>query len=111
VTDHALDAVALAIDAPVPALAIGFSRNTGTDAGLMQAGADGVGNRSPCRTLLGHGDYLFECRAVRRFAGHKVEDERDASGITETMNFTGEPALRTAKSLFASPPVARAAER
>ena len=43
VTDHALDAVALAIHAPVPAdfgLAIGFGRNAGTDAGLMQAGAD-----------------------------------------------------------------------
>jgi hypothetical protein len=43
VTDHALDAVALAIHAPVPAdfgLAIGFGRNAGTDAALMQAGAD-----------------------------------------------------------------------
>jgi len=43
VTNHALDAVALAIHAPVPAdfgLAIGFGRNAGTDAGLMQAGAD-----------------------------------------------------------------------
>jgi hypothetical protein len=43
VTDHALDAVALAIHAPVPAdfgLAIGFGRNAGTDAGLVQAGAD-----------------------------------------------------------------------
>jgi hypothetical protein len=40
----------------------------------------------------------------------EVEDERDASGITETMNFTGEPAPRTAESLFASPPFAPAAE-
>ena len=52
VTDHALDAVALAIHAPVPAdfglaigfgrnaLAIGFGRNAGADAGRMQAGAD-----------------------------------------------------------------------
>ena len=36
VTDHALDAVALAIHAPIP----GFGRNAGTDAGLTQAGAD-----------------------------------------------------------------------
>ena len=45
VTDHALDAVALVIHAPVPAdfgLAIGFGRNAGTDAGLMRAGVDGV---------------------------------------------------------------------
>jgi hypothetical protein len=27
---------------------------------------------------------------VRRFAGRGVEDERDASGIAETMNFAGE---------------------
>jgi len=43
VTDHALDAVALAIHARVSAdvgLAIGFGRNAGTDAGLMRAGAD-----------------------------------------------------------------------
>jgi hypothetical protein len=40
VTDHALDAVALAIHAPVAAdfgLAIGFGRNAGTDAGLRLA--------------------------------------------------------------------------
>ena len=60
---------------------------------------------------LQKGDYLkFECRAVRRFAAREVEDERDAAGITETMNFTGEPAPRAAKSLFASPPFAPAAE-
>ena len=43
VTDDALDAVALAIHAPVPAdfgLAIGFGQNAGTDTSLMQAGAD-----------------------------------------------------------------------
>jgi hypothetical protein len=33
----------------------------------------------------------------------EVEDERDASGIAEPMNFTGEAAPRTAKSLFAFP--------
>jgi hypothetical protein len=42
VTNHALDAVALAIHAPVAVdfgLAIGCGRNAGTDAGLMRAGA------------------------------------------------------------------------
>jgi hypothetical protein len=39
-----------------------------------------------------------------------MEDERDALGITETMNFTGEPAPRAAKRLFVSPPFAPAAE-
>src|SRR6266481_8871614 len=88
-----------------------IGRNSGTDAGLMQAGADGVGivalvGEKIGGPLLGQGDYLFECRAVRCFAGREVEDERDASGITEKMNFTGEPAPRTAKSLLASPPFA-----
>jgi hypothetical protein len=40
------------------------------------------------------GDYLFECRAVRRVAGREVEDERDTSGITETLHVTGEPTAR-----------------
>jgi len=41
-----LDAVAFSIDSPVPGdvgLAIGFAQNAGTDAGLMQSGADGGG--------------------------------------------------------------------
>ena len=40
----------------------------------MQAGADGVGivalvGEKIGGPLLGQGDYLFECGAVRRFAG------------------------------------------
>jgi hypothetical protein len=75
----------------------------------MQAGADVVGivalvGEKIGGTLLGQGDYLFECRAVRRFARREMEDERDASRITETMNFTGEPAPRTAESLFHESP-------
>ena len=54
--------------------------------------------------------WLFSLTRVRRFAGREVKDEPDASGITETMNFIGEPGLRTAKSLFARPPFAPAAE-
>ena len=49
VTDYALDAVALAIHAPVPAdfgLAIGFGRNAGTDAGLMHVGRLNFGRGS-----------------------------------------------------------------
>jgi hypothetical protein len=76
----------------------------------MQAGADVVGivalvGEKIGGTLLGQGDYLFECRAVRRFARREMEDERDASRITETMNFTGEPAPRTAESLFHESPL------
>ena len=59
---------------------------------------------------IGERHHRAERRAVRGFAGREVEGEREAAGITETMNFTGEPAPRAAKSLFASPPFAPAAE-
>jgi hypothetical protein len=52
-----------------------------------------VGEKIAGRSSAG-GDYLFECRAVRRVAGREVEDERDTSGITETLYFTGEPTAR-----------------
>jgi len=117
-TDHPLDVIASTIDAFVPgdfSPAIGLWRNAGTDARVLQAGADGVGivalvGEKVGRLGLGQSGHVFECRAVRGFAGREVEDERDAPGITETMNFTGEPAPRAAKSLFASPPFAPAAE-
>jgi len=116
--DHALDAVALAVDASVPAdrgLAMGTRRDGGANASLTQSAADRVGvvalvGEEVSRARLGERGHRFEGRAVRGFAAGEVEDERDALGITETMNFTGEPAPRAAKSLFASPPFAPAAE-
>ena len=111
-TDHALDAIAFAVDAAVPTDcvdAMGPRRDHGPNAALTERGADGVGvvtlvgeqmGRAR-RCARGHG---FERRAVRRLAAGEVEDERDALGITETMNFTGEPAPRAAKSLFAESP-------
>ncbi len=116
--DHSLDAVALAVDALVPADcvdAMGPRRDNGADAASVERSADGIGvvtlvgeqmSRAR-RSARGHG---FEGRAVRRFAAGEMKDERDAVGITETMNFTGEPAPRAAKSLFASSPFAPAAE-
>ena len=117
-SDHAFDAVALAIDVPVPAdfgFAIGFGRDAGADARIVQADTDGIGvvalvGEEIGRPFVGERHHIFERRAVCGFAGREVEGERDASGITETMNFTGEPAPRAAKSLFASPPFAPAAE-
>jgi len=118
VADHALDAVALAIDASVPTdrgLAMGPRRDGGSDAVLAERAADRVGvvalvGEQIIRACLGQRGHGFERRAIRRFAAGEVEDERDASGIAEAMNFTGEPAPRAAKSLFASPPFAPAAE-
>ncbi len=118
VTDHALDMIALAIDGPVPAdfvCAVGFGRNAAANAFVVQGRADGIGivaliGKEISGLRVGQRHYVLERCAVRGFAGREMEDERDAFGITETMNFTGEPAPRAAKSLFASPPFAPAAE-
>src|SRR5262245_797029 len=118
VADHALDAVALVIDAPVPAdgrLAVRFWRDDMADAIGLQPGADGIGVVALVRNqtgglFLGEREDVFERCAVRGFAGREVEREAEPPGITETMNFTGKPAPRAAKSLFASPPFAPAAE-
>lgn len=118
VANHALDAVALAIDPLVPAdagLAVGFWRGDVTDTVGLQFRADGVGVIAlVCQEIgglhVGERRDVVERRAVRGLAWREVEGEREASGITETMNFTGEPAPRPSKSLFASPPFAPAAE-
>ena len=117
-SDHTFDAIALAIDAPVPAdirFACGFGWDAATDARVVQAGTNGICvialiGEEIGGPLIGKRDHIFERRAVCGFAGREMEDEREPSGITETMNFTGEPAPRAAKSLFASPPFAPAAE-
>lgn len=43
--------------------------------------------------------------AVGCFARREIESEGSTSGITETMNFTGEPAPRAAKSSLMNPPL------
>lgn len=116
--DHAFDVVTPAVDTPVPAdggFAMRPGWDSGTDALIAQRGADRVGvvalvGEQVGGGRLGKSGYGLKRRAVCRFAGREVEAERDASGITETMNFTAEPAPRAAKSLFASPPFAPAAE-
>ena len=117
-TDHALDAVALPIEPLVPAnrrLAVGARWDHGPDAGLMKMGADGVAvvalvGDQVAGERFGERADCFELRAVSRLTAREVESERVAGGITETVNFTGEPAPRAAKSLFTSPPFAPAAD-
>jgi hypothetical protein len=117
-TDHALDPVALLVDAAVPA-DLGGARGSRwddwPDAAFGQVFADRIGvvgfvAEEMARRGVGLGHHVRERRAVGRFAGREVEDEWDAAGVTETMNLTGEPAPRASKSLFASPPFAPAAE-
>lgn len=118
VSDHSLDAVALAINALVPAdlrFAIGFGRNAGAYACGLKSGSDGIAvitlvGKKIRRFLISQSHHIFEGSGVVHFAGHEMEGERDARGITETMNFTGKPAPRTGKRLLASPPFAPAAE-
>src|SRR5690606_33515045 len=96
VPDHALDVVALAVDALVPAdhsLAVGFRRDDVPDAVGLELRADGIGVVALVRQEIGgphfgERDDLFERGAVCRFAGREMEGERETSGITETMNFT-----------------------
>jgi hypothetical protein len=116
--DHALDTVALAVDASVPTdrgLAMGARWDGNADAAVVQSASDRVGvvalvGKQIFGFVVGERRHGFERRAVRRFAAGEMEDERDTAGITETVNFTGEPAPRAAKGLFASPPFAPAAE-
>lgn len=116
--EHTLDAVALPVETPVPAdrrLAVGSGRDDGSDAALLEVGANGVAvvalvGEQGIGDAFGQVDQRGVGRAVRRFAGREVEGKRTAAGISDTVNFTGEPAPRAAKSLFASPPFAPAAD-
>src|SRR5262249_33683066 len=116
--EHPLDAVALTIKPLVVADRLGavrFRRDDGLDTALLQIGSDRVGVVSPVseksgRLLLGQIDQRVVALAIRRLAGREVEGDGATSGITETMNFTGEPAPRAAKSSLMNPPFPPAAE-
>ena len=117
-TDHRLDAVALAVEPLAPAdrrLAARARWDDRCDAAVFQIVPDRIAVIALVREhgvgrAVGQIDQRAVGGTVRRFAAGEVERERPAAGITETMNFTGEPAPRAAKSLFASPPFAPAAD-
>ena len=116
--DYALDAVALAVEALVVAdrrFAVRFGRDDGLDAALLEIVADrvsivGLVGDERVRFLLGKLDQRVVRLAVGRFTRRKLEGNGPASGITETMNFTGEPARRAAKSSLMNPPFPPTAE-
>ena len=118
VSEDALDAIALTIEAFVVAdrgLPVRLRRDHGFDAAPLQIGADGIGivsfiGQERIGLPLGQIDQIVIGFAVRRFARREVEGDGPASGITETMNFTGEPAPRAAKSSSMNPPFPPAAE-
>lgn len=116
--EHPLDAVSLTVEALVLSdrrFAIGLWWNDGFDAAPLQIGSDRVGIVGPVSEKgggfpFGQIDQRLVALAVRRFPGRKMEGDGAASGITETMNFTGEPAPRAAKSSLMNPPFPPAAE-
>lgn len=117
-TDHALDAVAVAVEALVPAdggFAVRARRDDGPDAARLEVVTDRIAvvalvAQHGLGRPLGQIDQDVVALTVRRFAAGEVEAERPALRVSDTVNFTGEPAPRAAKSLFASPPFAPAAD-
>lgn len=118
VPDHSFDTIAQAIEATAPGDGLeahGARRDDRPDAAPAQITPDViavvalVGDDCP-RPMVGQIDQGFVAFDVARFAAREVEAERSSATISETVNLTGEPAPRTAKRLFASPPFAPAAE-
>lgn len=116
--EGSLDAVALLVVAFVPADRgdpVGAGWDYCPDAAALEIVADKIGvvalvGEQRLGRTLGQFDQDLVRLAVGRLAASEVEAERDAAGVTDTVNFTGEPAPRLAKSLFTSPPFAPAAE-
>ena len=115
---HTLDAISFTVDATVPTdnrFAAGLGRDDVPDTHGLQFRPDGIGIIALIRQQMlgfhfGKREDVFERGAVCRFPWCEVERERKPSGVTETVNFTGEPVPRPSKILFASPPFAPAAE-
>ena len=115
---RARDAVALAIETFAVANrrgAVRFRRDDSLDATLLEVITDCIGivglvGKQCVRRLLGQLDQCVVGLAVCRFTRREIERDGTASGITETMNFTGEPAPRAAKSSSMNPPFPPAAE-
>jgi len=118
VAEGSFDAIALLVVAFVPTDrgdAVRAWRDDGTDSAALEIVADEIGvvalvGEQRLGSLFRQFDQDFVRFAVGRLAGREMEAERDAAGVTDTMNLTGEPAPRLAKSLFASPPFAPAAD-
>jgi hypothetical protein len=118
VSNYALDAITLTIERLAVAdcrRSVGFRRDHCFDAALFEVvpyciSIVGFVAKERSRQVLWQIDQRIVGLAVCRFAGREVEGDRPSLGITETMNFTGEPAPRAAKSSLMNPPFPPAAE-
>src|SRR5262249_52809625 len=116
--EHPLDAVALTVKPLAVADRLGavrFRRDDGANAALLEVIADRIGiiglvGDEGIGCLLRQIDQRVVAFAVRRLASSRVEGARPASGITDAMYFTVEPAPRAAKSSLMNPPFPPAAE-
>lgn len=116
--EHALDAIALTVKALAVAdrlHAVGFRRDDRLNPTLLQVSSDRVGvigliGKKSLRRLIRQIDQRVVGFAVCGFTGRDMEGDGAASGVAETMNFTGEPAPRAAKSPLMNPPFPPAAE-
>src|SRR5262249_7877513 len=119
VTDDPLDPVPLAIKSLIIAelpLPVRLRWNDSLDAAFSEVTADGIRvvglvAKQSFRCPVGKINQRLVCFAVRCLPGREVEGNGAASGISETVNLTGEPAPRAAKSSFMNPPFPPAAER
>ena len=117
-SEDTLDIVALAVETLAvsdPDLAVRLWWNNRLDAAPFEISPDRVGIiRFVCKQRpglpFGQIDQRFISLAIRRFTWREVEGDGSASGITETVNLTGEPAPRAAKSSSMNPPFPPAAE-
>ena len=109
--EEPFDEIAFAIEREI-AIALHFSvrlwRDDSFDPTTLQIGTDGIGivslvGKKRLGLPFGQINQIVIGFAVRRFARREVEGDGPASGITETMNFTGEPAPRAAKSASMTP--------
>ena len=118
VAEDTLDAVALPVKSFVIAdrnFAVRLRWDHGFDATFLEIGPDSVGvvsfiGKQRFGLAFRQIDQIVIGFAVRRFTRREVERDGAASSITETMNFTGEPAPRAAKSSSMNPSFPPAAE-
>ena len=95
VTDHALDAIAMAVEVLAVSdcgRAVQFWRDDRLDAALFEIVSDCIGivglvGKERSRCVLRQIDQRVVDLSVCRFARREVEGDGAASGITETMNF------------------------
>ena len=112
-SEHSLDAIALLVERPIMLdfhAAVSPARNDCLDLALRKVSTDCIGVEKGVRYALGQADQGVIGLAICCLADRQMERERSSEGITQAVNFTGEPVPRAVKSASMSPPFPPAAE-